>query len=137
MLLRAKPMAQSRILNYRNAGFTLIEVLVALAIIGISMTAIIKVVSQQIRATQYLQNKTVAMWVGKLVLNEIRAGLVKVPGAPARLQESTEMLGRTWYWQATKEDTLNQNIKKIAVRVDSHAIEDEQASSLVELETYV
>ncbi len=56
-------------------GLTLIEVLIALAIVGIAMTAIIKATSQNIRSTAYLQNKLIAMWVGQQVSNEMLAGI--------------------------------------------------------------
>lgn len=100
-----------------NSGFTLIEVLVALAILSIAMTAIILSTSQNIKDTLYLQNKTVATWVGTQVVNETRAGLLKPPLAPDSLKDETEMLNKRWSWEASLKDTPNPHIKEINVMV--------------------
>lgn len=110
-----------------NAGFTLIEVLMALAILAIALTAIIKATSQNIKDTVYLQNKTIAAMVGTQALNEARAGLIKLP-----TKEETEFLNRTWPWEGTQEDTPNPHIKKIAVTVFAPSTEKE----IVHLESY-
>jgi prepilin-type N-terminal cleavage/methylation domain-containing protein len=56
--------------QHTQSGLTLIEVLVALAIISIALTAIIKATSENIRGTAYLQDKTIAMYVARQILNE-------------------------------------------------------------------
>lgn len=100
-----------------NAGFTLIEVLIALAILSIALTAVIKATSQNIKDNAYIQNKTIATWVASQVMNESRVGVIKVPTAPDKLEEETEMLGRTWKWQASLNPTPNQHIKEVQVKV--------------------
>jgi general secretion pathway protein I len=101
------------------AGFTLIEVMIALAIISISLTAVIKATSQNIKDTIYLQNKMTAHWVGMNVINQARAGLIKVSSQANNLEEETEMLGSKWAWTAYTKDTPNPRIKEIHVEVDS------------------
>ena len=123
--------------NRPEAGLTLIEVLIALAIMSIAMTAIIQSVSHNIRATDYLQTKTMAMWVGQQVLNEARAGLVSVPAPPDQLRQTTTLLQRDWYWQAEQMPTLNPRIQKIRVRVYQRPPEDHDAVSLVTLTTWL
>lgn len=119
------------------AGLTLIEVLIALAIVSIAMTAVIKAASQNIRSTGYLQDKSMAMWVGQTVLNEARVNVLRLPFAPGQLKESTTMLGRDWHWQATKERTPNKNICKIIVSVYAHSPDDEDVTPLITLDSYV
>jgi general secretion pathway protein I len=116
-----------------NAGFTLIEVLIAMAILAIALSAVIKATSQNIRDTLYLQNKTIAVWVGTEVINEIRAGALKLPSAPAELTQETNMLGKTWPWKATIESTPNPRIKKIIVLV----YQTPDHKKLTQLESYV
>lgn len=119
-------------------GLTLIEVLIALAIIGIAMTAVIKATSQNILSTSYLQNKTVAMWVGQQVMNEVRAGLVKLPNPPDKLSQTTIMLDKKWNWTAVQESTPNRNVRQIVVRVFNGPIDDEEAASpIITLESYL
>lgn len=117
-------------------GLTLIEVLIALAIIGIALTAVIKSTSQNIRGTSYLQNKTIAMWVAQQVLNEARVGVLKLDG-DEKQKQSTEMLGHEWYWQASQEETPNKNIKKITVNVYPNENEDDEESPIVSMASYV
>jgi len=116
-------------------GLTLIEVLIALAIISIAMTAVIKASSQNIRSTGYLQSKTIAMWVGQQVLDEARAGVLKLPNPPDALKETTAMLGNDWYWEVNQEETPNKRINRVKVKVYAH--EDDEGSPLITLETYL
>lgn len=120
----------------RSMGLTLIEVLVALAIVSIAMTAIIKAVSDNIRSTAYLQNKTIALYVGQQIINEARLGLLKLPGEADMLQEKTTMLGVDWYWHAHESATSNARIKKFSVDVYSHE-PNEAEPPVVALDGYV
>lgn len=99
-----------------SAGFTLIEVLLALAILAIALTAIIRSTSQNTRNMVYLQNKTIAYWVANDVVNQARVGLVKLP-FESEMEEETEVLGRNWTWKGSLTATPNPRIKKIEVDV--------------------
>jgi general secretion pathway protein I len=119
--------------NKKSAGFTLIEVLVALAILSIALTAIIKFTSQNIRDTIYIQNKVIASWVGTQIINEIRAGVLKLPDAPEKLKQETEMLGQQWPWQASFVASPNPHIKEIHVDV----LQKQGNGNLISLVSYV
>lgn len=99
----------------RNKGFTLIEVLISLAILSIALTAIIKFTSQHIRDTAYIQNKTIANWVGLQIINEARVGLLKL--SHDNTDQEIEMLGQMWPWKASMTETPNKHIKEINVEV--------------------
>lgn len=101
----------------KTAGFTLIEVMIALAIIAISLTAVIKATSQNIKDVIYLQNKMTAHWVALNVMNQARVGLLKISGQSDKLEQETKMLGGTWAWTAATSDTPNPRIKEIHVKV--------------------
>jgi general secretion pathway protein I len=120
--------------QYRKSqrGLTLIEVLIALAIVGIAMTAIIKAVSENIRATNYLQNKTMAMWTAQYVINAAQTGVIKLQEAENH-KESIDMLNKTLYWQASEEETANRRIKKIDVSVYA---QEESEQPILTLESY-
>lgn len=57
-------------------GFTLIEVLVALAILGVTLGALVKASSEHTRNTHYLQERTLAHWVGQNLVARYEAGLI-------------------------------------------------------------
>lgn len=97
-------------------GFTLIEVLIALAILSIALTAIIQATSQNIRDNIYLQNKTIANWVGNLLMNQALAGILQLPTS-GNNESSMLMLGQNWLWQGTLENTPNPHIQKIRIQV--------------------
>jgi general secretion pathway protein I len=111
-----------------SQGFTLIEVLISLAILAIALTAIIKATTQTIRDTLYLENKTAATWVATQIINEARVGL---------LNETTEsklsMLYQEWPWALEITPTPNQRIKKLTVNVFDPQTQEE----LIELESYL
>lgn len=120
---------------HQYRGLTLIEVLIALAIIAIAMTAVIKAGSQSIRGTTYLQEKTMAMWAGQQALNEIRAGAKKF-AANEDIKQAITMLGKDWYILLRQEETRNKHIKKISAKVFTQEIESE-SGPMVSLESYL
>ncbi len=116
-----------------TAGFTLIEVMIALAIIAISLTAVIKATSQNIKDVIYLQNKMTAHWVALNVMNQARAGLLKISGQSDKLEQETTMLGAKWAWTAVTSDTPNPHIKEIHVNV----LREPEHQQMVSLMSYI
>ena len=56
----------------KQSAFTLLEVLVALAVLAMGMGAVIKVVSSQSIQISYLKEKTIAQWVAINKANEVQ-----------------------------------------------------------------
>lgn len=82
-------------------GFTLLEVLVALAVAGIGLAGVIKVAGGNAYNAQYLQEKSLAQWVAMNRIVEIRVKH-EFP-AIGDQKGDAEMAGRKWYWrQETK-----------------------------------
>lgn len=118
-----------------QSGLTLIEVLIALAIAGIAMTAVIKATSQNILATHHLENKTIALWVGKEVISEIQTELLVLhEGDPVK--RTTTMFNKDWTWKAYQVNTPNKRIKKILVQVYENDNEDAEPNPIITLESY-
>ncbi|MBV8802982.1 MAG: type II secretion system minor pseudopilin GspI [Gammaproteobacteria bacterium] len=116
-----------------KSGFTLIEVLVALAIVSIALTAVIKVSSQNIKNTFYIQEKTIALWVASDIINEMRLGVIKVPEKSEMIEEKKEMLNQSWPYTVNLSNTPNVNIKKIYVVVYT----PREKKELIHLESYL
>ena len=118
MLLPVVPMVKSPDTQHKPPyGFTLIEVMVALVIVSIAMTAILQSLSQQTRTLMHLQNKTLALLVGKQILNEAQVGLLKYPESTQALDGKTRLLAQSWQWHLTMQDTPNAKIKKVQIAV--------------------
>jgi general secretion pathway protein I len=95
--------------NKRTAGFTLVEVLVALAIIAISMSAALSTSGSQASSAAYLKQKTIANWVA---LNEMtQFQLAKSITETGKVDGDAKMAGITWYW--TRKITPLVDVKNV------------------------
>jgi general secretion pathway protein I len=109
----------------RVGGFTLIEVLVALAIVAIGMAAVLEALTASANTALYLQDKTFAEWVA---LNRIET--VRLSGTLPAVGTSNDTLsyaGRSWEWQQKVTDTRIQGMRQIEIDVrpaDSKAGDD-------------
>ena len=81
-----------------SVGFTLVEVMVALAVVAVALPALLLTLSQQLDGLRYLEDRTQAQWVAANRLAELRL----VAGAKGSLQTgrvsgTEELAGRSWY----------------------------------------
>lgn len=99
----------------RHAGFTLLEILVALAVMVIAMTALWKGLAQGIAVSQGLSERVVARWVAQ---NRIAMRQVMGEWPDARTYDGTEQMGgRTWYWREQIATTAQPQLRSIIVSV--------------------
>jgi len=96
-------------------GFTLIEVMVALAVITIGLAAVIKTVSSTTMNSIHLRDKTFAYWVAQNQLAEIEL-TDSTPGKGFTDGEE-KMAGVTWYWTRKVEGTEDPDTSRIEVSV--------------------
>ncbi len=101
----------------RERGFTLLEVLVALAVLSVSLAALTRVGSQQARNLEILRSNTYATWVASNVLEEIRLG--DDPLRTGRRQGQQTMGLRQWYWEVEVAATEMPEIMRLEVQVFS------------------
>lgn len=94
---------------FLSQGFTLIEVLIALAIIAISLTALLKSISQSILTTQRIQDKTTSHFVATQGITLAQLGLLPLTNGST---QATEMFSQRWYWRI---ETSQSPIKKVRV----------------------
>lgn len=87
----------------KNKGFTLIEVMVALAIIAIALAALIKSSGNYTRSAGYLKSKTLAHYVA---MNEVAKLQIEKSWPDLGTKKGdTEMAGVRWFWTREIEKT--------------------------------
>ena len=95
----------------RDAGFTLIEVMVALTIIAISLGALLNTSGTQAYSASYLKHKTLAHWVAVNELSQIR--IAKEFPDLGDKKGSSNMANNDWYWIRTTKETEDKDARQI------------------------
>jgi general secretion pathway protein I len=96
-------------------GFTLIEVLVALAIVAVGMAAVLGTLSSSADTISYLRDKTLAQWVA---LNQIAT--LRLSGQQTPVGDSSgevDFAGRSWHWRREVVATEVPGVVRIDVSV--------------------
>jgi general secretion pathway protein I len=122
----------------KKHGFTLIEVLVAVAIIGFMVPALLLSMMQQTDYARILRDKTIANWVAENKATQLRLEHTHLQRLQQREQtERVEMAGTEWLINLDIENTLEGALIKYTIRV-SHAANDAdgEISPIVTLETF-
>lgn len=96
-------------------GFTLLEVLVALAVVALALLALTRTASLGVRDFDGLRERSLAGWVAANVLAETR--LATPLPAPGRSDGQVEMAGRRWYWTRDIQPTPNTRIRRVDIGV--------------------
>lgn len=76
-------------------GFTLLEVMVALAVLAMAGIALLQVGNDRMHNLEHLQINMVANWVADNKLAELRL----TQSLPQANQGQVKMAGRVWYWK--------------------------------------
>jgi general secretion pathway protein I len=111
----------------RECGFTLLEVLVALAIVALGMMAVFGQLSQSLSAANHLRNKTLAHWIALNRITELRLADEFPP--VREIHDEIEMGNREWRYTLKVSTTPVANLRRVAVSV---ALADTPDSILAE-----
>lgn len=96
-------------------GFTLVEVLVAVAVLAIALAAVISAMARQADNAGYLKQKTLALWVAHNRLAEVQLQS-EVPST-GRSDGEAEMGGFKWRWEAVVRATEDPRLRRIDIVV--------------------
>jgi len=98
----------------RERGFTLLEVLIALAIVAMSAGALLGTITSSASNVSYLKDKTLAEWVALNRLTEIRIAQNRVD--TGKRTGNTEMGGMRWQWEEEVSELPIQGMFRVDVR---------------------
>jgi general secretion pathway protein I len=97
-------------------GFTLLEVLVAVAVLALALTAIISGGGNAARAAAVMRDKTEALWVAHNRLTEI--DLQPTWPQLGTSSDDVSMGGTDWTWHAEVIGTQDPTLRRINIRVN-------------------
>lgn len=133
MRARLRGRIQGRI---REQGFTLIEVLVALAIFGIVALALLTQSREQVRMAASVEDRLLAHWVASNTLTDLQTA----PGLPdlGSSETSTVMAGRDWFIIMKIGTTPASEVRNVEVSVSSYdPVSGDHGAPLVNLIGFV
>lgn len=101
----------------RQRGYTLLEVLVALAILAVTMAAVSRTANSSIHHVEALRSRVIADWVAqnRLALHQARGDWLPIGVANGEENQA----GNLYPWQEEVIATPNPTMHRIVVRVYS------------------
>jgi general secretion pathway protein I len=96
-------------------GFTLVEVMVALAIAALGLAAVAASVSQMVDAAMTMQQRSYANWIAQNKIAELR--LANVVPEVSSTSGQTQYAGLEWEWRANISETGVENLYRVDVTV--------------------
>ena len=110
-------------------GFTLLEVLIALAVLAIGMIAVIGTAGTSTREAAELKDETFAHWVAMNELTSLRLE----PAWPdvGTHKGKAEMAGQHWRWQAVISKTSDPDLLRADIDVSDASEPDTVVTSLI------
>lgn len=112
-------------------GMTLLEVLVALAILALAGMAVIKSTGEQVRNLSHLEKKQFAAWVAENQL--VRLQLQNIWPEERWHEGESIMTDTTWYWRWRGVATSNVQLRALEIEV---AEDDRFTVAISELRSY-
>ena len=109
------PPGSMRRRTLRAPGFTLIEILVALAILVVALAAVMRSVAQSSEGATLLKQRTLALWVAQ---NRLAVAQLANQWPPLGVREGVEEQARAGFvWRETVGGTPNPGFRKIDIAV--------------------
>ena len=111
-----------------HRGFTLIEVLVAVFVLGFALAAIIASTGRYAANAQILREMTLALWVAHNRLTEI--GLQPTWPATGKSDGDEQLANIEWRWDVTVSETPDPRVRRVDITVRQKDRPDTQAAEL-------
>ncbi len=110
----------------RLMGFTLVEVLIALAILSIALAATMRATAMATTTADDIKIRTYATWVAQNQIAELTAR--KTFPATGETSGLAVMAGVNFKWRQTSNDTPNKDFRKVEIAVSLAGGEHKQAT---------
>ncbi|WP_019614780.1 type II secretion system minor pseudopilin GspI [Psychromonas ossibalaenae] len=117
--------------SIKQKGMTLLEVMLALVILGVSGLAVMNAASAALNNQAYLQDKTFALWIASNKLAELK--LEKQWPDGSWRNDDLEFAGKTWYWRYQGVATGDSTFKALDIEVS----DKKEGRALSYIRTYI
>ena len=101
--------------NRKGAGFTLLEVMIALIVVGLTLLAMAGKMGRMLNAANTMRDYTFASWIAHHKITEMRLANV-VPEVSSSSGE-IEYAGVDWAWRALVSETGIENLYRVDVTI--------------------
>ncbi len=101
--------------SQRSAGFTLLEVMIALVIVGLTLLAMAGKMGSMLNAANTMRDYTYASWIAHNKITELRLANV-VPEVSSSSGE-VRYAGVDWAWRAVVSETGVENLYRVDVSI--------------------
>ena len=120
--------------NKRNnvSGFTLIEVMLAMAIFAMAGVALVSSSETHFRTLGHLEAKMMSSWVASNQL--VEASLDTTWPLKNNKKGKVELAGREWFWIQKVQKTNDQNMSAVTIEV---RLKEDEKSAINYLTTYL
>lgn len=116
-------------MSMRSGGFTLLEVLIALAILAVSATSIVRQTGNSLTQLSQLEATTTANLLAESQLDRLTAS--DMYPATGRASEGVSANGREWIIRTQISATSEPWLRKIEVSVSEQSADDQPLAILV------
>ena len=115
----------------KSKGFTLIEMLIAMAVFATAGAAVMKAASEHMNSISHLENMTFAAYVAE---NQLNAVFLEKTWPLKNTQKTVEFANRSWLWQQEIQKTADANFSAVIVKV---SLADNPEKVVYQLQTFV
>ena len=116
-------------------GFTLLEVLVALAIFALVAASILTASARSLQTAARLEDKTLALWIADNQLIELQ--LEEPPPGEGSRQGRLDYAGRPWQWQARIGSTAHPALRRVELWVTRGGESQDREQALLALSGFL
>lgn len=110
-------------------GFTLLEVMLSMAVFAIAGVALLSTANTNLINLNSFEQKIIASWVASNQLVETK--LVGQWPPKNNDKGSVELSGKTWFWQQQSLKTADDNLRQLTVEVRLAEDDEKSVASLV------
>lgn len=112
-----------------SLGFTLIEVMLAMAIFSMAGIALLSAADNNFKNLSHLENKVLANWLASNQLVEVTLDTTWPP--KNNKKGTVEMAGKEWFWLQKVIKTENKDMRSIVIEIRNEEDEKLPITSMV------